>query len=222
MARITNYTTLKQAVIDEAEDNSQEFESFIDTAIGLAEEALIDDLEIVDVKEIATVNLVAGDKLVEKPENYNFLLDAILQENTDTSTAILEDSVLRFQTNDFIEMYWPDEAETGVPKYLGDYDEDSFLVAPTPDANYSLELVYQAIPEPLSATNEVNVLVKKTARALFAKVMEEMSLFQKAYEEANLWTQRYEARMNRINNKGMKQRRTDSNTQSPNLKTENY
>lgn len=221
MSKITNYTTLKAAVISAAEDNSDEFESYFDTALGIAEEEVIDDLNIVEAKKITTINSIASDNLLPKPEDYLASFDAINRGNINDATEVIEEPVLTFTTNDFLAQYWPDADETGVPKYYADYDEDNFVLAPTPSDTYEVELTYLPSVEPLTPSNQTNLLVRRAANALFSKVMEEMCLFQKAYQEADMWNRKYIDKIERITRRGVRQRRDDSFRQYVEMSTEN-
>ena len=43
-----------------------------------------------------------------------------------------------------------DPATTGVPKYYGDWDEATFLIAPTPNDNFTMELHYFYRPDSIT------------------------------------------------------------------------
>jgi hypothetical protein len=51
----------------------------------------------------------------------------------------------------FIQEYGPNSATTGVPKYYAYFDVDNFIVAPTPNSNYAVELHYYYRPTSLTA-----------------------------------------------------------------------
>lgn len=47
----------------------------------------------------------------------------------------------------FIREAYPDPTVTGVPKFYAMVDEDTFILAPTPDDNYTMPITYAAYPE---------------------------------------------------------------------------
>ena len=47
--------------------------------------------------------------------------------------------------------YTPASTTTGLPKYYARFDTDNFIVAPTPNSNYTLELHYYYKPASLTA-----------------------------------------------------------------------
>jgi len=58
---------------------------------------------------------------------------------------------LLFKDVNFIQDYNPDATDTGAPRYYAVFDINNFIIAPTPDSNYSVELHYYYRPESLTA-----------------------------------------------------------------------
>jgi len=54
----------------------------------------------------------------------------------------------------FIREAFPASATTGVPKYYGQFDDDFFILAPTPNANFTCELHYFYMPQSITATSD--------------------------------------------------------------------
>ena len=50
--------------------------------------------------------------------------------------------------------YTPNPTTTGTPKYYGDWDENTFLLAPTPDSNYTMELHYFYRPTSITTSGD--------------------------------------------------------------------
>ena len=53
----------------------------------------------------------------------------------------------------FISEYSPNRSSTGIPKYYANWDNDTIILAPTPNAAYTIELAYNALPTGLSSSN---------------------------------------------------------------------
>jgi hypothetical protein len=51
----------------------------------------------------------------------------------------------------FIKSYKPVSTDTGAPKYYAEFDSDSFILAPTPNADFTFELHYFYRPTSLTA-----------------------------------------------------------------------
>ena len=54
---------------------------------------------------------------------------------------------LIFKDVNFIREAFPDSTATGVPKYYSIFDDETFLVAPTPNGNFTAELHYSYLPQ---------------------------------------------------------------------------
>jgi hypothetical protein len=63
--------------------------------------------------------------------------------------------------------YWPNGASTGTPKYYSTWDQNTFYVAPTPNAGFTVELGYIARPAQLSSTNTTTWISTNSPEALF-------------------------------------------------------
>jgi hypothetical protein len=52
----------------------------------------------------------------------------------------------------FLQDYTPNPATTGVPQYYGDWNDETFLLAPTPNAALTMELHYFFRPTSITTT----------------------------------------------------------------------
>ena len=83
------------------------------------------------------------------------------------------------KTDEFIYEFWPDATQTGVPKFFANFDDDSTLIAPTPNSNYRVEMQYIARITTLSASNTTNWLTTYADDALLYGCLSEASIFTK-------------------------------------------
>ena len=94
----------------------------------------------------------------------------------------------------FMREAYPDPTDTGVPKFYAYFDEDTFIVGPTPDDDYEVELHYKGYPESIvTADNtwlgdnfDTALLNGALVQAIrFMKGPEDMvALYQGLYNEA--------------------------------------
>lgn len=204
MAKITNYSTLVQAIKDKAEDDGTEFAAYIPTAIDLAEERLFKELELPELEEKATGSLTASNAVFSKPTEYQFA----------DYVSIVADGkakVLKKKTSSFLKDYWAVSANTGVPKYYSDDGLNSFRVAPTPAGAYTYEVAFTKKPTKLSTTTTTNYFVEECQDVLFHACMVEMAAFMKAWDQVNLWESEFSKNRDTWNLKMMKYNR-DSGT----------
>ena len=75
--------------------------------------------------------------------------------------------------NSFINEYSPNRTSTGIPKYYASWDNNTIIVAPAPNAAYTVELAYNAQPTGLSSSNTTTWVSLNAPRALlYASLVE--------------------------------------------------
>ena len=107
-------------------------------------------------------------------------------------------SYLWFKHVTFIRDYTPAEATTGLPVYYAVFDDDTFILAPTPDDTYTFELHYKYRPASLTAgasdgttwlsTNAMNAM-------LYGSLMEGGTFLKMPPPELQLFEQRFQEAM---------------------------
>lgn len=205
MAKITNYTTLVQAIKDVAEDDSNEFDSYIPTAIALAEERLLKELDLPELETQETGTLTASVAFVLKPETRHVVRHFFVTDSTGRRKQVGK------RTIDYCYDYWPNITNTDFPKYYADYSDAQYYVCPTPDDNYAYEMRYISIPTPLSSSNSTNYFVtQQCVNALYAAAMVEMSIFMKSWNTLPAWKDKYNEAAAGWNYHAQRQRRDGS------------
>jgi len=61
-------------------------------------------------------------------------------------------------TKEMLDFLYPSSAGAGVPKYYAPINQNTFVVGPWPDSNYTIEVVGTQRPAPLSPTNTTTLL----------------------------------------------------------------
>jgi hypothetical protein len=184
MASITTYDTLVQALKDAAEDDGTEFANYIPVAVDLAEERLFRELDLPEIELKASGTLTTNVTLLAKPSSYEF--GSYLAVGSGSSRTILKKKL-----ESFILDYWPDAGQVGFPKYYADYDDDYFILAPTPETNYAYELKYSRKESKLGSSKSTNYYTNNCKDLLFAASMIEMLKFMKAFNQLAVWEQKY-------------------------------
>lgn len=184
MASITDYDTLVQALKDIAEDDGTEFASYIPTAIDLAEERLIRELDLPDCEEKATGALTVNSPTITKPTGFKNMQFFSINANG-------SDAILKKRSEDFIMDYWPSSAIAGTPKYYADVSSTLLKIAPTPDLGYTYIMKYLKQPTKLSASNTTNYFVTDCQDLLFTACQIEMVKFMKAWSQVAVHEQTF-------------------------------
>jgi hypothetical protein len=121
--------------------------SVINTFITMAENRILRDIDLDVFKLEVTGTMTTSNKFLTTPSNILTHRYLILT-NADNDQIFLD-----FRDTSFMKEYWPDGTATGTPKYYSVWDQNTFYVAPTPNANFSVELGYIYRPAQLSSTN---------------------------------------------------------------------
>ena len=113
------------------------------------------------------------------------------------SLAVISSSVytyLYLKHVSFIRDYTPNASTTGAPIYYGLFDSSTFILAPTPDANYSFELHYKYRPASLTAGSDSGTtwLSTDAPDALLYGSLVEASTFIKTPEETPYYEERFQ------------------------------
>ena len=123
--------------------------SIIPTFIQLAENRLRRELRLRAMLKVATTTTTANDSTVELPNDFLEMRD--LHFNTSPITVLKYDAPNVFYRNTWSNI-------SGKPTNYTLLAQD-FQLAPIPDSNYTLQMLYYAAPEYLSSTNPSNVFL---------------------------------------------------------------
>ena len=136
--------TLTTAIQDYTDNSETSFVNNIPNFVKAAEEKIFKSIDLDIFRKNVTSAFTSSDAFLTVPTDY--LASFSLQ----ITTAGSEDFLLQKDVN-FIREYTPNASTTGVPKYYARFDTDNFIVAPTPNSNYTLQLNYYYRPASLTA-----------------------------------------------------------------------
>jgi len=113
----------------------------LDTFIRQAEQRIYNTIQMPDFRKNVTGNFTSGSRFLSVPTDWlsTFSL-AVVDDNGDQQYLLNKDV-------NFIREAFPSASATGLPTHYAIFDDDSFIVGPTPDANYTAELHYFYYPE---------------------------------------------------------------------------
>lgn len=140
-----NYATLTQLLQDYLETAETTFVADIPTFVRQAEERIYRTVQIPELRKNVTGNMTSGNRYLARPSDFlaPFSLAVI---SAGSYTYLLEKDM------SFLREAYPNPATQGSPRFYAQYDGDvptatgNFLVAPTPDQNYQVELQYYYDP----------------------------------------------------------------------------
>ena len=136
--------TLTTAIQDYTDNSETTFVNNIPNFVKAAEEKILKSVDLDYFRKNVTSALTSSDAFLTVPSDY--LASFSLQITTSGSESFL----LQKDVN-FIREYTPASSTTGLPKYYARFDEDNFILGPTPDSNYTIQLNYFYRPTSLTA-----------------------------------------------------------------------
>ena len=151
------YTELVQKIRDYTEVDANVLTStIIDGFIENAEFKILREVDSDNNRRYATANLITSDRFISRPAGLLIVRSAQIIDSDGSSQPNNRD-FLQYRDTSFMSEFNPTEA-TGVPKYYSLWDEQNIVVAPTPDATYTIQLNYILKDPGLSATNTTTYL----------------------------------------------------------------
>ena len=138
------FAQLKTAIQDYTDNSESSFVSHLSDFIKASEERIFKSVDLEIFRKNVTSSFTSSDKFLTIPSDY--LSTFSMQITTAGSEAFL----LQKDVN-FLQEAYGGSTSTATPRYYAQFDEDNFIVAPTPNSNYAIELHYYYRPTSLTA-----------------------------------------------------------------------
>jgi hypothetical protein len=124
-----------------------------------AEFRILRDVDSDNNRQYAQADIVAGQRYVNTPliNNQTLVIRSAQITNATGGAANSDRSFLEFRDTNFMSEYNPTGVQ-GLPKYYGYWDENTIVLAPTPDQNYNMQINYILKPAGLSVSNTTTYL----------------------------------------------------------------
>ena len=153
------YTQLKTAVKNYTDNQEAVFVSHLDRFILTAEERIFKSVDFEFFRKNVSGSMTSGNEFLAVPDDYLASFSLSLT-NSSSKEFLLQKDV------NFIQEYNPNPATTGVPKYYAIYDINNFILSPTPNANFDVELHYYY--RPISLTKSKVTLTVNNVTGTFS------------------------------------------------------
>ena len=139
------YTTLKTAIQEYTDNAESTFLKNMPNFVKAAEDRIFEAVDLEVFRRNVTSTMTASDQFLAVPED--FLAVFSLQITTSGS----ENFLLQKDVN-YLREFTPNASTTGAPKFYAVFSVDHFLLAPTPNSAYTVELHYYHRPTSLSSS----------------------------------------------------------------------
>lgn len=142
------YAQLKQAIQDYTENDETSFVNNLPLFIRQAEERILKNVQLSLFRKNVGGTMTSSNQYLACPTD--FLAPFSLSFTDGSSNKVFLD----FKDADFVQSFNPNPADTGSPRYYAVFDVDNFILGPTPDSSYDVELHYFYRPASLTAGAE--------------------------------------------------------------------
>ena len=191
------FTTLKTAIQDYTDNTESTFVSQLSRFIINAEERILKECQLDVFRRNSSGTLTADLKFLSKPSDF-------LAPYSLSVVNSSKNEFLLYKQVTFLQDYTPNPATTGVPLYYGDWNDSTFLVAPTPSSSFSVELHYFFRPESITAASSGTTWLGDNAElALLYGALVEAYTFMKGEQELlTLYNGRFQESLQWLKNLG--------------------
>jgi hypothetical protein len=164
----------------------------INTFITQAEQRIYNTVQLPALRKNVTGSLSTGNKYLAMPSDWLATFSLAVINTSNEYLYLLNKDV------NFIRQSFPDtdSAFYGEPQYYAVFNASSFIVGPTPDANYSAELHYFYYPESITTAGTSWVGTNFSSVLLYGSLLEAytymkgeadvMATYKSRYDEAML------------------------------------
>lgn len=167
--------------------------------ITLAERRIARELKIQGFQTVVNTTMQAGLAVYPKPDRWRDTISINIGTgaNNNTHTPVFG------RAYEYLRFYWQNETETATPEFYADYDYKHWIFAPTPDANYPMEVLYYELPPLLDDTNQTNWLTEFAPNVLLYATLVEATPFVKDDGRVQLWQSYYDRSLAALNGEDM-------------------
>jgi len=173
-------------VQDYTENTEYSFVSYIPTFIQTAEERIYNTIQIPALRKTATGTLTLNNQYLTLPTDWLGTFSLQLIYPSGVGTFLLNKDA------EYMREAFPDATVTGTPTHYGQFDQNTLVLGPTPDQNYTAQLSYYYYPTSI-VTAGTSWLGDNVQNVLLYGALREAYLYLKGEEDLiNYYEQKYQ------------------------------
>ena len=142
------YAQLKQAIQDYTENSETTFVANLPIFIRSAEERILKNVQLDLFRRNQTATMTSGNQYLNCPSDF------LAPYSLSFTDGDGDKNFLEFKDVSFVQTYNPDATATGEPVYYSQFDVTNFILAPTPNSSYVVELHYLYRPTSITTGSE--------------------------------------------------------------------
>ncbi len=185
VAQIQSYTENEYSTVD------------VNTFITQAENRIFNGVNLPDLRANFTGTITGGNKYLDLPDDWLATYSLAVIDNTTNEYSYLINKDVNFIRQSFPDTDAPFYAK---PQYYAVFDDDTFILGPTPDINYGAELHYFYYPVSITtAASGTSWLGDNYPTALlYGSLLEAATYLKESPEIITNYTNRYQEAMNEL------------------------
>jgi len=186
-----NYTQLVTEIQSYTENTFQTVD--INTFISQAEQRIYNSVQLPALRKNVTGTTTSGNKYLAMPTNWLATFSLAIINASNEYTYLLNKDV------NFIRQSFPDTDSEfyGEPAYYAVFDQNSFILGPTPDASYAVELHYFYYPESITTVSGGQTWLGDnfSSTLLYGSLLEAYTYMKGEADVMNTYKARYDEAM---------------------------
>ena len=186
------FTTLKTAIQDYTQNSETTFVNNLSNFITDTEEKILKTVNLPVFRKNVSGTMTSGNSYLSAPSDFLTPFSLAL----DNSGY----EYLMFKEVNFIREAYPVSSTTGVPKYYALFDDDSFILGPTPNANFTVELHYVYRPTSITTSADGTSWLGTNApdALLYGSLVQAYSFMKGEADLIANYTQQYNEALSRL------------------------
>lgn len=187
-----NYTELKNAIIAYTENQDPSFEAEIPVFVKQAEQRIYNSVQFPSLRKNVTGSTTSSNKYLACPNDFLAVYSMAVVDGTGRYEYLLNKDV------NFIRQAYPTPTSTGLPKYYAlfgpqssDIKELTFILGPTPDATYTVELHYFFYPESIVTAGQTWLGDNLDSVLLYGSLVEAYTYMKGEPDMLKLYNEKY-------------------------------
>ena len=187
-----NYTQLSNAIQAYTENTEADFVAEIPVFVQQAEQRIYNSVQFPSLRKNVTGSTSANNKYLGCPNDFLAVYSVAVIDGTGAYEYLLNKDV------NFIRQAYPIPTDTGLPRYYAlfgaqsnDVNELTFILGPTPDATYGVELHYYYYPESIVTASTTWLGDNFDSVLLYASLVEAYTYMKGEADMMQLYNQKF-------------------------------
>lgn len=198
-----NYTELKTQIWSYLQTDDNGLGGLTDTIIRQAEERIVRSVQLPFFRKNVTGTMTSGIKYLSQPTDFLAVYSLAVIDGTSEYYLLPKDVA-------FIREAYPDASSTSTPKYYGVFDENTFILGPTPNSNFGAELHYYYEPASIVDTGTSWLGDNAENALLYGCLVEGYTVLKGAVEVMQVYVDRYNDAITQLKTLGEGRDRSDT------------